>query len=519
MISERTLPTTSIGIVFCVTAVLVTLLIVAVGAGTPAWIGVISGVGLSLSLWVLRWKRWQSVGRFLSSLLAVPVAAGLVAALVGTIVVPATGLFPIESIRAIRTELIGIGTRAVIAGSCVIAAIGVTAAPLDAIDTETTGVYANLLLRVQLFPVAVATLLFAGGTLSMIQPVGPIGNIVDSVTSTIFTPVSERTHIAVFCFMLAVCIIMIAKAIDSLPFSELLPDYRETIGTATTYLSWIGATGMFAVFPAGAIEFGLGQRWVASVFPVPLYNIVVAVTAAPLFRRLIWWALIWCFVAIVLARLLPRVVQGSTDAAGTAVSPYIAGGVVSGVALVTSKPLLSGLFESIPEPAGESIAATFDPVVSQFGPASLVFVIISVLLMLSSVLAGVFWVTLRVRYLSQRTAGATLAASGLFVASSAALTLDIPTLLGMGGLVGAVVVWDAGAFGMTLHTEMGTDTETRRTELVHTGGTLVVGVIGSLLTLGLVGVASGAVSAQPGAALATLVFCLVALISLLVALR
>jgi hypothetical protein len=519
MIFERTLPTTSLGIVICVTAVLVTLLLTAVGVGTLAWIGVISGIGLSLSLWFVRWERWRSVGLFFSSLLATPVAAGLTVALIGTIAVPTAGIFPIESIQSVGTDIIDIGIRTVVVGSCVVAAIGVTATPADIINTETTGTYANLLLRVQLPPVAISSLLFASGMLSLLQSRGIVGNVISSFLAVFFSPDPGRTHVAVFALMIAVGVVTVGHAIDSLPIAELLPDYREPIQTATTRLSQAGWLGVFFVLPAGLVEFGLGQRTLAVMIPTPVYDSVVAVTATPLLRRLIWWLILWSIGIIVAVRLLRRVVQGSSEAVGITIGPYAAGAVVAGIALVVSDPLFPILIEAIPSPAGGPIAAALEPAMSQFGTGSLMLAFISTLLMASSLLVGALWFGLRVRYIPERTSGVTIAASGLFIASGAALTLDVPALLGMAGLVGAIVVWDAGAFGMALYTEIGAETDSRRTELVHTGGTLSVGVVGSLLTIGLTGVASGSVSPDQGTALVALVFCLVALVALLIALR
>lgn len=519
MNTERTLPPTSLGIVVCVTAVLLTLLLGTVGVGTPAWVGVASGVGLSVSLWLVRWERWRSVGLVFSSLFAVPVAAGLAGALVGTIAALAAGIVPIESIAAARIDIIDIGTRTVIVLGCVAAAVGATAAPFDVIDTETMATYTNLILRIQLLPVAIGSALFARGTLALLQSRGVVGNALSSLTAVFLTPDPSRTHLAVVCLMIAVGAPTVARAIDSLPLVELFPEHSEPIDAASTRLVQTGWLGVFLVFPAGVIEFGLGQRWLASLVPPLVYDSLVAVTATPLLRQLIWWLFLWSIVTIGVARLLRRTAQGSPDDVGVTTGPYIASAAVSGVALAASDLVVSVLLDAIPAPVGESVTTTVEPFITQFGTGSITLVLVSVVLGISGVVVGALWFALRVRYVPERTAGVTLAASGLFLASGAALTLDVSPLFGVGGLVGAIVVWDAGAFGTTLRTEMGSGTDTRRTELVHTGGTLSVGVVGTLLTLGLAGTARGAVSVDSGTALAALVFCLVAVVALIIALR
>ncbi|WP_419181208.1 DUF7519 family protein [Haloarcula pelagica] len=87
------------------------------------------------------------------------------------------------------------------------------------------------------------------------------------------------------------------------------------------------------------------------------------------------------------------------------------------------------------------------------------------------------------------------------------------------GIVAAVVVWDAGAFGATLGRELGAAVGTRRTELLHVGGTVAVGSVGAGVAAALAGGAGGALSVPPGTALAALVVCVLAVLALVAALR
>jgi uncharacterized membrane protein len=67
-------------------------------------------------------------------------------------------------------------------------------------------------------------------------------------------------------------------------------------------------------------------------------------------------------------------------------------------------------------------------------------------------------------------------------------TVAAPAWLVFGGLVASLFVWDAGRYGTVLGREIGRRAPTSEAELVHAGGTLAVGALG---TVGAVALGSG----------------------------
>jgi hypothetical protein len=97
--------------------------------------------------------------------------------------------------------------------------------------------------------------------------------------------------------------------------------------------------------------------------------------------------------------------------------------------------------------------------------------------------------------------------------------LDVSNALVLVALVAAVMVWDAGEFGVTLGQEIGRRANTRRGELVHATGTLAVGGFGAGIALFISGQSIGAVDAGTGLVALGLVTVLGGLLLLVVALR
>lgn len=101
------------------------------------------------------------------------------------------------------------------------------------------------------------------------------------------------------------------------------------------------------------------------------------------------------------------------------------------------------------------------------------------------------------RQLSRDSAGFSLAAVGLFVATVFTSTLGAPSVLVFAGIAASLVVWDADEFGGALGREVGQHARTRGTELVHAGTTLAVAAVGVALAVFAESVVSGTTIASP----------------------
>ncbi|QLH83973.1 DUF7519 family protein [Halosimplex pelagicum] len=97
------------------------------------------------------------------------------------------------------------------------------------------------------------------------------------------------------------------------------------------------------------------------------------------------------------------------------------------------------------------------------------------------VAVGVALVAVRIDLFPGRAGGPALAAAGLVLAAVGADSMGLPAPLVFATVAGALVVWDAGSFGLGLTAELGHRPETRRLELYH--GVFAVG-IGAAAVLG-----------------------------------
>lgn len=88
---------------------------------------------------------------------------------------------------------------------------------------------------------------------------------------------------------------------------------------------------------------------------------------------------------------------------------------------------------------------------------------------------------LKLGMLPERAAPAALTAAGLICASIGAAQAGLPALLVFSGVVGGLVAWDVGTFGLGLTAELGHRPETRRLELYHGVFAVGVGVLGILI--------------------------------------
>jgi hypothetical protein len=531
-ISTR-MPWTSLAIVVGVTALLVAGLLGTVSADRAALVGAATGLLLALSLWLSGWDRWRAVGSVLASVIALPVAVGLSVATGGAVVTLGAELFPVPSQAGVRPAVVTLLSQVVVVLGCLAAVFGATAATRGVVDTDRVGTYGGVVVRTTVVPFAVALALFTRGAVDYLQSnTGTpgvqqlTGEALTRVLGPVFDPVPGRTHIAIFSLLLALAAAALARGLDALPLAELVPetsdapDIDRAVAAVERTLRWTGRLGLLVAPVAGLFELGLGQESMAELLPAGLYDLLVAVTAAPGLRGLLWWLFLSGTAVSVAVWFLRRTVQSSADRVGTVLAPYVGGGVITLAAVAVAGPTIGAVETALrATPAAAAVEQVFAPILDVYGPETVTLVLVVAALFSVVGAVGQLWVALATSYLREPTAGVTLAAAGLFAASAFAATLDTSTWLVLAGLVGAAVVWDAGSFGATLGREVGTGAATRRTELVHTGGTVAVGGVGAAATLGLSGVAQGAIVVEPSIAVAGLVVCLVAVLALVAAIR
>jgi hypothetical protein len=156
----------------------------------------------------------------------------------------------------------------------------------------------------------------------------------------------------------------------------------------------------------------------------------------------------------------------------------VAAGVAGGGYLVVL------LFGVLPGAAGLLV---FNPLLALGG------VLLAPLAVLVAV--GTALVAARIDLFAGRAGGPALAAAGLVLAAVGADSMGLPAPLVFATVAGALVVWDAGSFGLGLTAELGHRPETRRLELYH--GVFAVG-IGAVAVLGATALYAVRTGAGPG---------------------
>lgn len=522
-------PATSLAIVVGLTAGLVSLLLAATGGDGSSLVGLGAAVLLALSLWLVRWERWRAVGTFAASVLVAPVAVGLVVAGVGTLtrVDPAA----ITQTSQIFTDILA---PLLVMVGCMVAVFGAAASTRTAYDSDTIDLYFNTTFK------SIFVLLLAGGALFASDAAdfsgsetGPlaamqlVGDAIEITTGVLFDPAAGRTHLGVFCLLLSLALIGLNRAIDALPLTELAPEHTDGPNLVGAIERVVGVLGR-----GGVVLFTLGSMfWVVELAAeqsdirelLPQYELVAVVTGASVFRVLFWRTFVAGVAIAVAVWLLRRTVQSSADHVGTVLAPYAGGAVLTLVGLVAAGPAVDAIRTALrglsQGPTGQVVDQLLLPALDFYSAGTVVLLGFAAVLAVASTAAAALWIAVAVRYVPERTAGVAVAAGGLFIASASGAAHGISAVLALAGLVGAVVVWDAGTFGTTLRYEIGPGADSRRTELIHTVGTAVVGCVGAALTTGLLRVPRGSVSVQPEAALAGLLLSLVAVFALTIVLK
>ena len=196
----------------------------------------------------------------------------------------------------------------------------------------------------------------------------------------------------------------------------------------------------------------------------------------------------WLFVAVLavdglllaVARLLKRAYRGSGRAALLAVTPYLSGSAVVAAAVSYREPLVSTLIEQLVRRLPAQLAGPFEALTSRavglYGEAALTLVIATGLSGLALALLVGLFVSTTLGLLADQGGGVALASSGTVVVTAFAATIGADLRLALAGMAAAFVAWDVGTFGVSLGEELGARASTIRIELVHAGGTILVGV-------------------------------------------
>ena len=448
-----------------------------------ATLGVVKGtlaaaagaVCLAAALWLLTVEKWRVPARLAASLLLVPAGAGIAAGVGYETLVAFAVSFPASSpTRVVGESLRILGVLAVLCGSTV-AVLGAAASVRGVATSWSVSQLLDVVNRVTVLPLLLALALGSHAVLTNFDVglAGIVGDFLRNATDWLLAPSGEQIRLLSFGLLAAAATLASYLAVRELPTEELageatVGDVRVAALAAGVQraLGRLVGLGFVALPVAFLVETAVPASAGLKLLPESVRSALLALTASPGLRGLLWWVALVAGALAVVAALVRRSSRAGTEQLLVGYAPFLAGlAVVAGVGVVHRR-LLDALVGFVAGRLDAPLAGQFRDlsgrVVTFYGSETVVLGVTAGLLMLA--VAGIFalWIAFAVGFVTDRVAGPALAGGGLFVAAAFAGTVSAPTWLVFGSLVAALVVWDAGEFATTLGSEVGRRAPTRR---------------------------------------------------------
>ncbi|WP_226013224.1 DUF7519 family protein [Halomicrobium salinisoli] len=506
-------------------------LVLQAGVATPAALGATGAVLMALLVRAAADQR-RAAGSAVASLLVLPVGAGIAAATAGTLLVLSGTLFPVPSAEQLPGTVVRMVAQAmvVVGGVTAVFGAGLTAVgrPQRA-DVERA---AGAALATTLVPLGLGLVGVVTGLLALAAESGRSADLggglagaVGGFSEAVLYPSPVRPHLATFLALVGAATYLGAKAVAALPVTELVAD-RETAASVERGQRRLAEVGLAALAPVpvvGLFEFALGAEGLASLLPAVAFDGLTVLTTLRGLRSLALWTALAALVVLAGVAALRRAARTPGERVGDVLAPLVVGTAATLVAAAVAGPAVDGAVQwvagTLPGAIGEQFDLIAGRLVEAIGARAIALAAVGVTGLATGVVLTGLWLVMSLGYVDDRTAGVTVASGTLFAAAAFAGVLSVDPLVVLGALVAAVVVWDVGEFGATLGAEVGRHADTRRTELVHAGGTLAVGGAGAGVALLLADAGVDAAAVSGGTVALGLLVGLAGLLSLVVALR
>lgn len=494
----------------------------------PTLVGAVGAVAFAVTLWLVRMD--ETLTTFTASLLTIPAGLGLFGGTTGMAIILASDVFPVSDPALLSVGvLVVVGYVGVVAGSS-LAVLGVTLSarnvPRLVLRRSTTLVFVTAIVpgAAGLAFVAVV-LLFGGGDGSELG----IDWFLSSLSREVVMVDVSGLHLGTFLFLVACAVGSLRIAFALLPVGELLADsgLGERSGRRINLFEGaLTAVAIGAAVVAGialAAEAALSPQQLEATLGSFLYGLIQRFTRVPPLRIALIAVTVSAALVTAVTYMIRELARASSTDFDRRMTALVGGLLLTVVVFVTADPVYTAVVSAIADRLPDMIAGDFrdqtTTLADIYGEFTVVVLLTAVIIGITGWFLILLRLTLHFGYLSADATGSALASVGLFVAAVFASTIGTSTWLVLGGIVASFVVWDAGRFGTTLGREVGWDRRTRSTELVHVGGTALVGSVGVVVAL----VASrllqiGAPAQSPAGALA-LVLVVVGVILLVEALR
>lgn len=240
--------------------------------------------------------------------------------------------------------------------------------------------------------------------------------------------------------------------------------YRVVVSTTAWLATLVFGASTFTIVIAHSIGRELGLA--PDVVGPPLDALTASLLVRGVLIRLILIAAIVTVLLRVLRAAGPELVYGRPawlPSGGLVTGVLAVGGFLGGNTLVELLDPVIGTTASL-----TSVAALLSPQTVGMGILLIGVLAVGGTLLLLPTLSGL-------GLLPTYTAGARIVLGGLLCAGIAAATGDAPVVVVYMTIVAAIVVWDIGEHGAELTADVGTTPARRDGELLHAGGSLLVG--------------------------------------------
>ncbi len=533
MTTDATKPTvTSTALAVVATAATVAALLAQVELVVqPAVIAMIGALAFAASLWLASQERLTTVPAVTISLLSVPIAAALLVGTGGAVLVLVGAFFPVQTASQLSVQGLFLLARVGMVVGVVFAVFGVALGVRNVVDTRTLANHYWVTVKAGLVPVVVGGVMIGGALLTKTANTPakePIVPTVASLGQSLLAP-TGGTHLATLLALVAAAAVAVRATVDALPVAELLGDsgagdIREhRVQTVTRLLGRLAGIAIAGAGLAVLVEVPTTPDRLRETIGAELFDWLVAVSTAPGPRLVLVGTLGVTVPTLLVVWGLRRMARGSARSAVRRLAPLSGGAVLTVVAMAVATPVLTAVVSWVEMQLPTAFAQPFRDVTEStiqfYGAPAIVVAFVAVLFAVTAVLVVAFRFALFLGYLSDETAGYSLASAGLFIAAAFAGVVSAPTWLVFGGLVASLFVWDAGHYGTVLGREIGRHAPTRATELVHAGGTLAVGLVGVGVAAGLKATLDGYTLPETPTATVAFVGVLTGLVLLIVALR
>ncbi|MFC7080293.1 DUF7519 family protein [Halorussus caseinilyticus] len=505
----------------------------AAGVTTGAVVAAAGATCLAVALWLLTFEQWRVPAAFAASLLLVPAGAGVATGIGYESLVAFAESFPAAS----KTRVVGqilhiVGVMAVLWGSTV-GVFGAASSVRGVATTRSVSRCLRLVTRVALLPANLFLALAGHALVTNFEPgvFGVVGDFVAAATDWLLAPEPGSVHLFQFGVLSAAASLGVYLALRDLPTRELAGEasvggvrVADALDVVRKGLGALVVLAVLSVPPAVVVEFVVPAEVGLNILPPAGHDLLVALTSSAGLRTLLWWVTLVSGALAGVATLVRRSSRARTRDLLAGYAPFAAGLVVVAGVAVVHRPVFDALVGFVAGRLEPPLSGRFRDlaagVAEFYGTETVVLGLTAGVLVLAAGAVFALYVAFALRAVSDRAAGPSLAGGGLFLAAAFAGTLETPLWVVLGGVVAALVVWDAGSFATTLGSEVGRRAETRRVELLHGLTALSVGGAAALAATGLVGVVpTGTTSSELGGLSVALLGAVGGVVLLVMALR